>query len=116
MDQIPVYIMEGGILPLGPVLEYPGQEEHPSLELIVYPGRDGCFSLYDDEGDSYRYEQGEYCETPVYWRESTRTLTIGPGTGSYPQMPLAQTFRVKAAGKEERTVVLEKGQKAELVF
>jgi len=60
----------------------------------VYAGRDGQFSLYEDEGGTYGYERGEFSRIPVSWNEAARTLTIGPRVGSFPGMPRSRTFTV----------------------
>jgi alpha-D-xyloside xylohydrolase len=91
--RIPLDVRAGSILPLGPVIEYAGQATDP-IELRVYPGADGDFTLYEDEGDSYRYERGAHATIPIHWNDATRTLTIGARQGSYPGMPAGHTFNV----------------------
>ena len=93
LDQIPLAVLAGSILPLGPVIEYAGQAIDP-IELRVYPGADGDFTLYEDEGDSYRYERGAHSTIPIHWNDATRTLTIGARQGSYPGMAAGHTFNV----------------------
>lgn len=94
LDILPLYVRAGSILPLGPDVQHAGEKAGAPLELRVYPGRDGQFDLYEDEGDSYRYEQGAYTWTPLAWNDSARELTAGPRQGSYPGMPPAQQFRI----------------------
>jgi alpha-D-xyloside xylohydrolase len=60
----------------------------------VYRGADGSFTLYEDEGDSYRYEQGAYATIPIKWDEARQTLTIGACAGEFPGMLKERTFRV----------------------
>jgi alpha-D-xyloside xylohydrolase len=94
IDRIPLHVRAGSILPLGPVIEYAGQAKD-SIELRIYPGADGDFSLYEDEGDSYRYEQGAHAIIPIHWDDGGRTLTIGTRQGSYQGMQAAgHTFNV----------------------
>ena len=69
LERIPLDVRAGSILPLGPVIEYAGQAADP-IELRVYPGADGDFSLYEDEGDSYRYEQGAHAIIPIHWDDA----------------------------------------------
>lgn len=115
LDKLPLFVKAGTILPLGPASQYPGAEPHPALTLRVYPGQDGSFTLYDDEGDSYRYEQGAYTETPLTWDDSARVLTIGARQGSYPGMPQSQTYRV-VLGDQEQVVTAENGQELQVSF
>lgn len=93
IGRIPLEVRAGSILPLGPDIEYAGQATDP-IELRIYPGADGDFNLYEDEGDSYRYEQGTHAVTALHWDEATRTLTIGAREGSYPGMAVGHTFNV----------------------
>jgi alpha-D-xyloside xylohydrolase len=86
-------VRAGSILPLGPAIEYAGQAADP-IELRIYPGADGDFNLYEDEGDSYRYEQGAHALIPIHWDDASRTLTIGTREGSYPGMAAGHTFNV----------------------
>jgi alpha-D-xyloside xylohydrolase len=84
----------GSIVPLGPEIEYVGQKPNDPIELRIYSGADGTFNLYEDEGDSYRYEQGAYSLIPMRWNEATRTLTIGERTGKFAGMAENRRFRV----------------------
>jgi alpha-D-xyloside xylohydrolase len=93
IDRIPLHVRAGSILPLGPVIEYAGQAADP-IELRIYPGADGDFNLYEDEGDSYRYEHGAHAIIPIHWDDATRTVTFGARVGSYPGMAAGHTFNV----------------------
>ncbi len=98
LDIMPIFVRAGSILPMGPDIQYAGEKPGAPIELRVYPGRDGRFDLYDDEGDSYRYEQGEFAWTPMVWEDTPGTLRVGPRTGSYRGMPDTQIYRVVLAG------------------
>jgi len=50
--------------------------------------------MYEDEGDSYRYEKGTFATIPIQWKESTQTLTIGDRAGEFPGMLKERTFRI----------------------
>jgi alpha-D-xyloside xylohydrolase len=94
LDRIPLNVRAGSILPLGPEIEYARQSPAGPIELRVYTGADGDFALYQDEGDGYAYEKGAHAQIPIHWSQSTKTLTIGARTGSYPGMPTEMTFHV----------------------
>src|SRR6185312_6962829 len=83
---IPLFIRAGSIIPFGPDLQYASEKPADPLELRIYPGADGTFSLYEDEGDSYRYEQGAFATIPIRWNDAAKTLTIGDRTGEFPGM------------------------------
>lgn len=115
LEKIPLYVKAGSILPMGPAVEYPVQDVHPELTLHVYPGASGSFILYDDEGDSYRYEKGAFTETKLVWDDSSRTLTIGSRQGAYDGMPQSQTYRV-VLGNTEKTITVEGSDTATVTF
>ncbi len=57
LQQIPLFIRAGAILPLGPVMEYATEKPEDPIELRIYPGANGSFTLYEDENDNYNYER-----------------------------------------------------------
>jgi alpha-D-xyloside xylohydrolase len=94
VEKLPLFIRAGSIVPLGPEIEYAGQKPNDPIEVRIYRGADGAFNLYEDEGDSYRYEQGAYSLIPMRWNDATKTLTIGERTGKFAGMPENRKFRV----------------------
>ncbi len=94
LDRVPMFVRAGSILPLGPEMQYTGEKPWDNLELRLYPGADGTFTLYEDEGDTYRYEQGVYTTIRFDWNDKTRTLTIAERQGSYPGMLSSRQFTV----------------------
>jgi alpha-D-xyloside xylohydrolase len=87
-------VREGSILPLGPVKPYADARSDEPMEIRVYPGRDGVFELYDDEGDGFGYEQGHYATVRFAWYDAHRLLKIGSRQGRFPGMPLKQRLRI----------------------
>jgi len=94
LDRVPMFVRAGSILPLGPEMQYVGEKSWSELELRVYPGADATFTLYEDEGDNYNYEQGQYTTVEMQWNDRSRTLTIGRRQGSYEGMLTARSFNV----------------------
>jgi alpha-D-xyloside xylohydrolase len=94
IDRMPLYVRAGSILPLGPDVEYAAQKSADPIELRVYRGANGAFTLYEDENDTYNYEKGAYATIPFSWDEGAHTLTIGDRLGSYPGMLEKRTFRI----------------------
>ncbi len=92
LDTIPLYVRAGSIVPVGPDIQYTGEGVNAALELHIYPGKDGYFTLYDDEGDNYNYEQGMFATIALDWDDQNRKLTIGTRQGSYPGMPASRAF------------------------
>ncbi len=93
-DQVPMFVRAGSIVPLGPEMQYVGEKSWDNLEIRLYPGADGTFSLYEDEGDNYNYEQGYYSNIIFTWTERTRTLHISARQGGYKGMLLNRQFHI----------------------
>jgi alpha-D-xyloside xylohydrolase len=93
LSEIPLFVKAGSIVPMGPFIQYATESIDP-LEIRVYRGQDGSFSLYEDEGDTYAYETGAHSLIPFTWNEQAKTLTIGARTGSYDGMPANRTFNI----------------------
>ncbi|HWA94722.1 MAG TPA: glycoside hydrolase family 31 protein [Terracidiphilus sp.] len=98
LAKLPLYVRAGSIVPMGPEMEWSTQKLADPLELRVYPGADGNFTLYEDENDNYDYTKGAYATIPMHWDDATKTLTIGARTGSFPGMLKERTFQVVIVG------------------
>jgi len=104
INSVPMFVRKGSILPLGPEMEYVGQKNWQTLEIRVYPGADAAFRLYEDEGDSYNYENGAYSIIPFDWDNSSHTLTVGQRSGNFPGMIPQRTFTVVLPDGTSKTI------------
>jgi len=112
----PVYVKAGSILPLcKKKVMNANISDWQTLDVTIYPGADAAFTLYEDEGDNYNYEQGDYSLIPMTWNDRKRTLTFGPRTGSFKGMQESRIFRVQLPGGEAKTVEYD-GKKKEVKF
>ena len=93
LDKIPLYVKAGSIIPMGPVIQFATKKNNP-LEIRIYPGADGKFTLYEDENDNYDYEKGMYSTIIFKWNDSKKVLTIGKRKGSFPGMLKEHTFNI----------------------
>jgi alpha-D-xyloside xylohydrolase len=93
IDTLPLYVRAGSVIPYGPAIQYAMQTNNP-IELRVYGGADGKFTLYEDEGDNYDYEKGKYATIPISWNEARHTLEIGKRKGEFPGMSKERTFNI----------------------
>lgn len=98
IDRIPIYVKAGSILPMSENIQHTGQMKNDWFELVVYPGEDGSFTLYQDERDGYGYEEGKFTTTELTWSDSEKKLTIHPHRGEYPGMPEKVTFSQRIVG------------------
>ena len=112
LDRVPMFVRAGSIVPLGPEMQYVGQKAWDSLELRVYPGADASFTLYEDEGDNYNYEQGKYTTIALHWDDRSRTLTIGSRQGAYEGMTSERTFSIVLPDGTEKTVTYNGTEKS----
>jgi alpha-D-xyloside xylohydrolase len=94
LDKIPLYVRAGSIIPLGPELQYTNEQPADPIELRIYRGADGSFQLYEDDGQTYEYEKGQYAAIPITWNDATATLTIGARRGSFSGMLRRRTFQI----------------------
>ena len=97
LSQISLYVRAGSILPMGPLIQYATHSADP-LEIRVYKGANGAFTLYEDAGDTYDYEKGQYAQIPFSWDDAAQQLTIGARTGSFTGMLASRTFNVVWVG------------------
>ena len=104
IDRVPMFVRAGSILPLGPEEQYVGEKPWDNLEMRIYPGSDGSFTLYEDEGDNYNYEKGYYSTITFTWNDKARTLTIGTRQGGYQGMLLSRKFTIVLPDGQQKVV------------
>ncbi len=95
IDRIPIFVKAGSILPLTEGLQYADEKNGLPLELQVFPGADGTFVLYEDEGNNYNYENGAYSTIELKWKDTVKNLSIGKRQGSFAGMETARTFKIR---------------------
>ena len=97
---MPLYVRAGAILPMGPVKQYTGEAVDGPLTLHVYPGADGTFTLYEDDGHSFDYRQGEWMGIAMRWQDDERRLSMALVPGSKMMPPERRTVEVRLAGTD----------------
>ena len=103
LERIPVFVRAGSIVPMGPDRDHADVAPNETLEVHVYPGRDTTFTLYEDAGDGYGYEAGEFATVELAWDEEARRLTIGQRVGEYPGMLLERDLLIVLHAGLDRT-------------
>jgi alpha-D-xyloside xylohydrolase len=98
LETLPLFVRAGSILPMGPFLQYTSEKPADPIELRIYPGADGDFVLYEDEGDSYQYEKGAHATIRMHWDDARQTLTIAERQGEFPGMLERRTFNIVWVG------------------
>jgi alpha-D-xyloside xylohydrolase len=105
IDKMPLLVRAGSIVPMGPFIQYAAEKPADPIELRIYSGADGGFTLYEDENDNYNYEKGVHANIAFHWDDAKRQLTIDDRKGSFPGMLKERTFNVVIVGKDHGTGV-----------
>lgn len=113
IDEIPLYIKAGSIIPFGPQVQYATEKKWDNLEIRVYPGANGAFTLYEDENDNYNYEKGVYSTISFTWNDAKKSLTINDRKGSFSGMLITRKFNITviAAGQKINKAIIYSGKK-----
>jgi alpha-D-xyloside xylohydrolase len=94
IDIIPLYIRAGSILPIAPKVQYAAEKRWDDLEIRIYSGANGTFTLYEDENDNYNYEKGNYSTIDFIWNDKLKILTISEIKGKFAGMLETRKFRI----------------------
>jgi alpha-D-xyloside xylohydrolase len=98
LNKLPLFVRAGSIVPLGPAMEWSTEKQADPLEVRIYPGADGDFTLYEDENDGYAYTKGAHATIALHWDDAGKALTVGARKGSFPGMLTKRTVRVVLVG------------------
>lgn len=99
ISTIPLYVKAGSILPMAQFMQYVDEIPNAPIEVFIYTGKDTEFELYEDEGNSYRYEEGEYAITKMIWSNKKQVLDIREPIGSYKGMTKKREYKVHIINK-----------------
>ena len=111
---MPLHVRAGALLPFGPVKQYSDEAIEQPLSIVVYPGADGAFTLYEDDGRSFNYRRGEWMGIEMRWQDAQKRLTLQLAPGSRMLPPLRREIDVRLAGaKPSRRVVFTGGRISE---
>ena len=115
-DKIPVFIPEGAILPIGPEMQWSDEKKPELIDLYVYAGKDGSYTLYEDEGTNYNYEKGKYAVIDFRYDDARKQITIGARKGSFDGMLQKRRFNIILVDqKKQQGVNLAKSPKGKVV-
>jgi alpha-glucosidase/alpha-D-xyloside xylohydrolase len=113
---IPLFVRAGTILPMGPVKQYTGEHVAGPTTLSVYPGADGGFLLYDDDGLSSGYRKGDWMGIEMAWDDARHRLTLRLANGSRMRPPPARDFEVRLVPEKATRAVRFVGEPVEVEF
>jgi hypothetical protein len=107
---MPLYVRAGAIVPLGPVKQYTAEPVDAPLTLVVYPGADGAYTLYDDDGVSFDYRTGQWMGIAMTWDDARRTLSLALATASRMLPPTPRRIEVRLASATATRAITFDGQ------
>ncbi|MDD4922359.1 MAG: glycoside hydrolase family 31 protein, partial [Bacteroidales bacterium] len=116
ISRIPLYVRAGSVIPMGPFVQFTGEKDAAAVELRVYTGADGAFELYEDDGETFDYKNGQFSRIPMTWNEQAKTLDIGTRQGSFKGMPGTKTFHIVWVGKQNGTGIDEAKAKKTILY
>jgi alpha-glucosidase (family GH31 glycosyl hydrolase) len=93
LETTPLYVRAGAVIPMGPIKQYVEEKVDRPLSISIYPGADGSFSLYEDDGRSFGYRRGDWTGMEMRWEDARRTFTVRLAEGS--RVPERRTMEVK---------------------
>lgn len=105
LSRSPLFVKTGSILPLGPRVQHSGEAPAAPLELRIYPGADASYLLYEDAGEGWGYQQGEFSVIPLSWDNKARRLKVGAIRGGFPGALKEREFHVVLVGPGQGTGV-----------
>ena len=113
LDSLPLFIKAGAVIPIGPIKQHTGEATSEPVTLKIYPGADGTFTWFDDDGSSFEYERGNYMRVVCEWNDSSRTLTLARdpegklGIGRHIRVTLAGISQTHDAVLQEVTTKIQ---------
>jgi alpha-D-xyloside xylohydrolase len=99
-DRMPLYVRAGSIVPVGPEMQWSDEKPADVIDLYIYQGADGSFTLYEDENVNYNYEKGLYSMIEFDYDDDNRLLSIGERRGEFPGMLEERVFNVIPVSKD----------------
>jgi alpha-glucosidase/alpha-D-xyloside xylohydrolase len=111
---MPLYVRAGSIIPLGPVKQYTAEKAPGPLTLVIFPGSDVTFTLYEDDGLTFDYRRGEWMGVRMAWNERARRLSLRLAEGSRMLPPLRRDIEVRVAGEKAVRAAVFDGRPIEI--
>lgn len=94
INSIPIYVKAGSIIPVTQAMQYVDEACSTLIEVLVFAGSNCKFSLYEDSGDGYQYEDGAYSLTDMTWDDQTQKMTIAEPAGQFTGMHKERKFTI----------------------
>ncbi len=108
LDKLPVFVRAGAIVPMYPEMLYDGEKPLDRVSFDVYPQGDSEYTLYEDDGNTRRYRNGEFSQQKIVMRERAGDVqvTIKPVEGSYNGQLAKRGYSLRMPSRQHPTKVL----------
>ena len=116
LQTIPLYVRAGAMIPLGPIKQYTSESSDAPLALQIYPGSDGNFFLYEDDGSTFDFRRGEWMAIEAYWNDRPRNLTLRLAPGSQMLPPRSRKIEVRIVSEKTVRPITFAGRPVEFNF
>ena len=116
LETMPLYARAGAIIPMGPVKQYTSEVVAGPLTVTVYPGADGAFELFEDDGTSFEYRRGAWMGLSFAWSDRAKRLSIALARGSRMRAPLVRDIEIRVAGQTTSQTVKFSGRPVNLAL
>ena len=116
LTTMPLYARAGAIIPLGPVKQYTSEKVDDPLTLQIYPGANGNFFLYEDDGSTFNYHRGEWMGIQMAWNDHSRQLTLRLAEGSRMLPQLRRKIEVRIVTEKTMRAIVFEGRPVQLKF
>lgn len=114
INRLPLFVKVGSIILTTAPAEFAAASVDQPITIDIYPGKDAEFTFYDDSGDSYDFEKGEFTRIRMNWNDARGELTISDAEGTYPEAPKQRNFTIRKDGKSKSIVYKGKQTKVRL--
>jgi alpha-D-xyloside xylohydrolase len=115
-NEIPLFVKAGSIIPMGKIIQYASEKPMDTIEIRIYKGQNCDLNLYNDEGDNYNYEKGNYTIIPFKWNEKSQSLTIGAMQGSYQGSLKKRVFHIVYVSESHGIGAGESMERKEVIY
>lgn len=109
LETMPLFVRGGAIVPMGPVKQHTGEQVDGPLTVQVYPGANGAFTMYEDDGATFDYQRGDWMGLEMHWDDRQRRLTLRLASGSRMRPPARRRIQVRVAGAQATREVVFSG-------
>ena len=114
LETMPLHVRAGAILPMGPIKQYVDEPVDAPLSVTLYPGADGAFTLYEDDGKTFAHKKGDFMRLAMTWNDAAGRFSVRLAPGSRMRPPARRTLEVRLAGSTRSRPLVFEGKPVEL--